>query len=68
MMRVVFTKYRQFLNFFIVFEWGRIFESAMDKQEMKCNAKFENVISGIKFNYKQYNKKLEHSDKKSIRW
>ena len=29
--RVVFMKYRQFFSFFIVFEWGRIFESALDK-------------------------------------
>ena len=28
-----------FLAFFIVFEWSRILESAMDKQEVKCNAK-----------------------------
>ena len=27
------------LAFFIVFEWGRILESAMDKQEVKRNAK-----------------------------
>ena len=26
-----FTKYRQFLSVFIVFEWGRILDSAMDK-------------------------------------
>ena len=25
--------------FFIVFEWGRILESAMDKYEVKCNAR-----------------------------
>ena len=28
-----------FLAFVIVFEWGRILESAMDKYEVKCNAK-----------------------------
>ena len=28
-----------FLAFFIVFEWNRILESAMDKQEVICNAK-----------------------------
>ena len=28
----------------------------------------ENVISGIKPNYKSYNKKLRHDGKKSIRW
>ena len=39
MARVVFAKYRQILAFFIVFEWGRILESAMHKQEVKCNAK-----------------------------
>ena len=38
-MRVVFTKYRKFLAFFIVFEWGRILESAIDKWEVKCNVK-----------------------------
>ena len=38
--RVVFTKYRQFLSvLFFVFERGRILESAMDKQEVKCNVK-----------------------------
>ena len=34
-MRVVFTKYRQFLS---VFECGRILESAMYKYEVICNA------------------------------
>ena len=28
-----------FLAFFIVFEWGRILEGAVDKKEVKCNAK-----------------------------
>ena len=28
-----------FLAFFIVFEWGRILKSAMDKKEVKFNAK-----------------------------
>ena len=28
-----------FLAFFIVFEWGRILDSAMNKWEVKCNAK-----------------------------
>ena len=28
-----------FLAFFIIFEWGRIFVIAIDKQENKCNAK-----------------------------
>ena len=28
-----------FLAFFIVFEWGRILKSAMDKNEVNCNAK-----------------------------
>ena len=33
--------------FFIVFEWGRIFESVIDKQEIKCNAQSRpNYFSG----------------------
>ena len=28
-----------FLVIFIVFEWGRILKSAMDKNEVKCNTK-----------------------------
>ena len=28
-----------FLAFFIIFEWDRILKSAMDKNEVKCNAK-----------------------------
>ena len=39
MARVVFTKYRQFLSVFNVFEWGRILKGAMDIQEEKYNAK-----------------------------
>ena len=42
--KVVFIKYRQLLSFFIVFKPGRIFESAMDKKEVKCNAKFNVII------------------------
>ena len=35
-----------FLAFFIVFEWGRILESAMYKKEVICNAEFcPNFIS-----------------------
>ena len=35
-----------FLAFFIVFEWGRILESAMYKKEVICNAEFcPNYIS-----------------------
>ena len=33
------TNADNFLAFFIVFEWGRIWESAMDKQEVECNVK-----------------------------
>ena len=32
-------KTNNFLALSIVFEWGRILESAMDKLEVKCNAK-----------------------------
>ena len=33
------TNTNNFLAFFIVFEWGRILESAMDKFKVKRNAK-----------------------------
>ena len=37
---------KRFLAFFIVFEWGRILESAMYKKEVICNAEFcPNYIS-----------------------
>ena len=39
MTRVVFTKYQQSLSGFSVFKWGRIFESAIGKWEVKCNLK-----------------------------
>ena len=37
-MRVVLPNSHNFSTFFIVFEWGRIFESEMDKLEVTCNA------------------------------
>ena len=37
--KALLPKTDNFLAFFIVFEWGRILGSAMDKQEVKCNAK-----------------------------
>ena len=39
MTRVVFTKYQQSLSGFFVFKWGRIFESAIGKWEVKSNLK-----------------------------
>ena len=40
MVRFFFKKKtNNFLAFGIVFEWGRILESAMGKQEVKCNKK-----------------------------
>ena len=44
---------------------AKIFWSAILKKELMYH--FEKFISGIKFNYKQYNKKLQHGGK-SIRW
>lgn len=38
MARFVFTKYQQFEEFFIAYEWGRILASAVDKQNVKSNA------------------------------
>ena len=35
----VFTKYPQFLSIFYCFRWTSLFESAMDKYEVKFNAK-----------------------------
>ena len=37
LMESLFAKYRQIFSDFIVFEWDRIFESAIDKQEVKYN-------------------------------
>ena len=38
MARVFSPNTNNFLAFFIVFEWGNILESAMDKLEVICNA------------------------------
>ena len=32
---------------FIVFEWGRVLESAMDKLEVKCNAGLRSDYSSV---------------------
>ena len=42
-----FPNTNNLLAFFIVFEWGRILESAMDKQEVKCNAKLRNSYFSV---------------------
>ena len=48
MIRIIITFANNFLAFFIVFEWGRSFENAIDTQEVKCNAKLRPNYFSVK--------------------
>ena len=47
MARVFSPNTNNFLAFFIVFEWGRFLERAVDKWEVKCNAKLHHNLFAV---------------------